>query len=119
MIYLDADDLWHPDKIRKQVDRLLSDDRLLAVGTGIRLLMGDRDVDWPGRSDEVTHEHLLHNRVKELHSSTLAMKRIAFAKAGETSDRPRAASPSRIAFIGPKILISSPAPPRTRQAAWR
>ena len=79
----DDDDLWHPEKIRKQVDRLLSDDRLLAVGAGIRLLMGDRDVDWPGRSEDVTHEQLLHNRVKELHSSTLAMKRIAFAKAGE------------------------------------
>ncbi len=79
----DDDDLWHPAKIRKQVDRLQSDPRLLAVGTGIRLLMGDRDVDWPGASEVVTHERLLQNRVKELHSSTLAIRRTAFAKAGE------------------------------------
>ena len=79
----DDDDLWHPDKIRKQVARLQSDPTLLAVGAGIRLLMGDRDVDWPGRSEVVTHERLLANRVKELHSSTLAMRCTAFAKAGE------------------------------------
>ncbi len=79
----DDDDLWHPAKIRRQVERLESDPRLLAVGTGIRLLMGDRDVDWPGQRETVTHERLLHNRVKELHSSTLAIRRIAFAKAGE------------------------------------
>ncbi len=79
----DDDDLWHPAKIRLQVARLHSDPQLLAVGAGIRLLMGDRDVDWPGQSEEVTHERLLENRVKELHSSTLAIRRIAFAKAGE------------------------------------
>ena len=79
----DDDDLWHAAKIRKQVDRLLADPTLLAVGAGIRLLMGDRDVDWPGQSPVVTHERLLGNRVKELHSSTLAIRRTAFAKAGE------------------------------------
>jgi len=78
----DDDDTWHVPKIRMQVQRLESDRDLLAVGTGIRLLMGDRDVDWPGQSDVVTHARLLQNRVKELHSSTLAMRRIAFAKAG-------------------------------------
>jgi glycosyltransferase involved in cell wall biosynthesis len=79
----DDDDLWHPAKIRRQVERLESDPQLLAVGTGIRLLMGDRDVDWPGQQETVTHDRLLHNRVKELHSSTLAIRRTAFAKAGE------------------------------------
>lgn len=79
----DDDDLWHPAKIRRQVERLQSDPRLLVVGAGIRLLMGDRDVDWPGQSEVVTHRRLLQNRVKELHSSTLAIRRIAFAKAGD------------------------------------
>ena len=79
----DDDDRWHPAKIRKQVQRLQSDPELLAVGAGIRLLMGDRDVDWPGQSPVITHQRLLGNRVKELHSSTLAMRRTAFAKAGE------------------------------------
>lgn len=80
----DDDDLWHPDKIRKQVHRLQEDRDLLAVGTGIRLLMSaDRVVDWPGKEETVSHRRLLGSRVKELHSSTLAMRRVAFDKAGE------------------------------------
>lgn len=79
----DDDDLWYPAKIRKQVGRLQEDPELLAVGSGIRLLMGDRTVDWPGEYPVVTHDRLLVNRVKELHSSTMAMWRYSFAKAGE------------------------------------
>ncbi|WP_182523394.1 glycosyltransferase [Nocardioides dongkuii] len=79
----DDDDLWHPTKVRRQVDRLLADPELLAVGAGIRLLMGDRgDVDWPAREAVVSHERLLSNRVKELHSSTLMMRRSAFDRVG-------------------------------------
>jgi glycosyltransferase involved in cell wall biosynthesis len=80
----DDDDLWHPGKIRKQVHRLLADPELLAVGTGIRLVMSpDHVVDWPGKDELVSHQRLLGSRVKELHSSTLAMRRVAFDKAGE------------------------------------
>jgi glycosyltransferase involved in cell wall biosynthesis len=80
----DDDDLWHATKIRKQVERLQSDPGLLAVGTGIRLLMSaDRVVEWPGKEELVSHRRLLGSRVKELHSSTLAMRRVAFDKAGE------------------------------------
>lgn len=79
----DDDDLWHPAKVRKQVDRLESDPDLLAVGAGIRLLMAaDQTVEWPGSHASVTYQRLLTNRVKELHSSTLMMRRVAFAKAG-------------------------------------
>jgi glycosyltransferase involved in cell wall biosynthesis len=79
----DDDDLWYPAKVRLQVERLLSDPDLLAVGSGIRLLMGERgDVDWPARERVVSHERLLRNRVKELHSSTLMMRRSAFDLAG-------------------------------------
>ena len=79
----DDDDLWHPAKVRLQVERLLLDPRLLAVGAGIRLLMGERgDVDWPARAELVTHTRLLHNRVKELHSSTLMIRRSAFDAVG-------------------------------------
>lgn len=83
----DDDDLWHPSKLRKQVARFDQDPTLLALGTGIRLLMGDRNVDWPGQAEIVSHQRLLGNRVKELHSSTLAMRRIAFAKAGEYDEK--------------------------------
>lgn len=79
----DDDDLWYPAKVRLQVERLLADPSLLAVGSGIRLLMGERgDVEWPAREPLVTHERLLENRVKELHSSTLMMRRTAFDAAG-------------------------------------
>lgn len=79
----DDDDLWYPAKVRLQVERLRADPGLLAVGAGIRLLMGDRgNVEWRARSSVVSHERLLVNRVKELHSSTLMMRRSAFDVAG-------------------------------------
>lgn len=79
----DDDDLWYPAKVRLQVERLSADPALLAVGAGIRLLMGERgDVDWPAEEAVVSHERLLRNRVKELHSSTLMMRRGAFDVAG-------------------------------------
>jgi glycosyltransferase involved in cell wall biosynthesis len=79
----DDDDLWYPSKVTLQVERLQSAPDLLAVGAGIRLLMGERgDVEWPARETVITHERLLVNRVKELHSSTLMMRRSAFDKAG-------------------------------------
>jgi len=80
----DDDDLWHASKVTRQVARLLADPELLSVGAGIRLLMGgDRgNVDWPAREAVVSHERLLQNRVKELHSSTLMTRRTAFDAAG-------------------------------------
>lgn len=79
----DDDDLWHRDKVRRQVELLQSDPGLLAVGAGIRLLMGERgNVDWPARETRISHHRLLQNRVKELHSSTLMMRRSAFDVAG-------------------------------------
>lgn len=79
----DDDDLWHPAKVRLQVQRLTAEPRMAAVGAGIRLLMGERgNVDWPAREELVSHERLLGNRVKELHSSTLMMRRSAFDEVG-------------------------------------
>lgn len=79
----DDDDLWLPAKVTRQVSRFLADPSVLALGTGIRLLLaGGVTADWPGRSEYIRPELLLRNRVKELHSSTLMMRRDAFAKAG-------------------------------------
>jgi glycosyltransferase involved in cell wall biosynthesis len=79
----DDDDLWHPDKLRLQVTRLLADPSLLAVGSGMRLLLpGGKVTVWPGRAELISYELLLRNRVKELHSSTLVMRREAFGAAG-------------------------------------
>jgi hypothetical protein len=79
----DDDDTWHAAKLRLQIGRLLGEPDLLVVGTGIRLLLpGGRIQEWPGRAEEISYQLLLRNRVKELHSSTLVMRREAFAKAG-------------------------------------
>jgi glycosyltransferase involved in cell wall biosynthesis len=79
----DDDDLWHPDKLQIQVSYLLDAPDLLAVGSGIRLrLPAGKTLNWPGRPGPISYQLLLRNRVKELHSSTLVMRRDAFAKAG-------------------------------------
>lgn len=79
----DDDDVWHPGKLQAQVKRLLDEPDLLVVGSGMRLLLpGNRIVDWPGRQERISYQLLLRNRVKELHCSTLVMRREAFVKAG-------------------------------------
>jgi glycosyltransferase involved in cell wall biosynthesis len=79
----DDDDMWHPDKLQIQIARLLDEPDLIAIGSGLRLLLpGDKTLDWPGRADRISYRLLLRSRVKELHSSTLVMRRDAFTKAG-------------------------------------
>lgn len=78
----DDDDVWHPDKLTSQVERLRQEPGLLVVGSGIRLLLPGKVAEWPGRAEHVSYQLLLRNRVKELHSSTLVMRREAFDKAG-------------------------------------
>lgn len=79
----DDDDVWHPAKLQAQIGRLLDQPDLLMVGSGIRLMLPDgRVISWPARAERISQRLLLRNRVKELHSSTLAMRRDVFAKAG-------------------------------------
>src|SRR5215470_1272322 len=78
----DDDDVWHPAKLEAQIHLLLDEPDLLVVGSGIRLMLPDKIIDWPGRAERISYSLLLRNRVKELHSSTLVMRRQAFAKAG-------------------------------------
>jgi glycosyltransferase involved in cell wall biosynthesis len=79
----DDDDVWHPDKLQLQITRLLNEPELLALGSGIRVrLPGNKILDWPGRAERISYQLLLRNRVKELHSSTLVMRRDVYAKIG-------------------------------------
>ena len=79
----DDDDVWHPAKLQAQIARLLDQPDLLVVGSGIRLMLPDgRIITCPARAERISQQLLLRNRVRELHSSTLAMRRDAFAKAG-------------------------------------
>lgn len=75
----DDDDTWEPDKVHLQVERLRQEPDLMVVGAGINLLMPEeRVVEWLGPSDEVTQRDLFRSRRKELHSSTLMMRREVF-----------------------------------------
>lgn len=79
----DDDDAWLPAKLRLQVERLLDEPALQVIGAGIRLIMGpDQVVDWVGPSDTVTLADLARSRRKELHSSTLVMRRSVFDQVG-------------------------------------
>jgi hypothetical protein len=79
----DDDDVWYPAKLHAQMTRLLDDPGLLAVGSGMRLLLpGGQVACWPGRAELISYRLLLRNRVKELHSSTLVMRREAVTRAG-------------------------------------
>ncbi len=79
----DDDDVWHPTKLARQMTRMLAEPDLLVLGAGIRLLMpSGKVVDWPGDRPVVTNQDLVRSRRKELHSSTLVMRRRAFDLAG-------------------------------------
>lgn len=79
----DDDDWWMPGKLTRQVDWLRRNPGAMVVGAGIRLVMGpDHLVDWVGPSDIVTRHDLVRSRRKELHSSTLVMRREVFDRVG-------------------------------------
>lgn len=79
----DDDDAWDSDKLRRQVTRMLAEPDLMVLGAGIRLLMSpDHVVEWPGDAPIVTREQLLRSRRKELHSSTLLIRRHVFDAIG-------------------------------------
>ena len=78
----DDDDVWHSQKISLQMERMLAEPDLVVLGAGIRLLFDDRIVDWPGDASVVSRAALLRSRRKELHSSTLLMRRSVFDAVG-------------------------------------
>lgn len=79
----DDDDTWDPDKLSQQMTRMLADPDLAVLGAGIRLLMSpEHSVDWPGKSPDITRAQLLRSRHKELHSSTLLIRRHVFDTVG-------------------------------------
>lgn len=79
----DDDDVWLPEKVARQVSLLTAQPSLWVVGAGIRLRMAeDRVVTWLGPKDLVTQDDLLRGRRKELHSSTLFMRRAVFDEVG-------------------------------------
>ena len=84
----DDDDRWHATKLTRQMSWLEEHPDYLVVGAGIRLPMPSGPFDWPGRTATITHADLLLSRYKELHSSTLLIRREAFEKAGAVRREP-------------------------------
>jgi glycosyltransferase involved in cell wall biosynthesis len=79
----DDDDFWDRSKLRLQMARMVDEPELGVLGAGIRLLMSQTQVvDWPGDSPDITREQLLRNRRKELHSSTLLVRRSVYDAVG-------------------------------------
>lgn len=84
----DDDDTWDFDKLRRQMERMLAEPDTVVLGAGIRLLMGpDRVVEWAGDSSVVTRQQLLRSRRKELHSSTLLIRRQVFDVIGQYDEK--------------------------------
>ena len=111
----DDDDVWHPAKLARQIERLRGEPGLLVVGSGIRLrLPGGKILDWPGRAESISYQLLLRNRVKELHSSTLVMRREAFEVVGAYDEElPRGYAEDydwvlRAARTGPLGVVTEP-----------
>lgn len=111
----DDDDVWHPDKLVRQIERLRGEPGLLVVGSGIRLrLPAGKVLNWPGRAESISYQLLLRNRVKELHSSTLVMRREAFDKVGTyDEDLPRGYAEDydwvlRAARVAPIAVVTQP-----------
>lgn len=87
--FLDDDDAWLPDKLRRQVERLAEAPRAAVVGTGTIIddQQRGRRTRRPAPAELISHAHLLRDRVAELHTSSLVMTREAFERWGgfETS----------------------------------
>ena len=134
--------MWHPAKLQAQISRLLDQPDLLVVGSGMRLMLPDgRIITWPARAERISQRLLLRNRVKELHSSTLAMRRDVFAKAGLYDEETpngyaedydwilRAARVGRIGAVAPRWptsgrtaarggRVTPPSRPRAWNTSW-
>lgn len=75
--FCDDDDMWHPRKLRTQVEVLQRHPRAPLVTTSIVVDYGDRSTVRRAGTERVTHEMLLQSRMSMLHSSTLVFRREA------------------------------------------
>ncbi|MFI7599238.1 glycosyltransferase family 2 protein [Actinoplanes sp. NPDC049681] len=86
LAFCDDDDIWLPAKLRRQAD-LLADPAVGAVSCGLRLRGPGIDKERVLDRDVVTHEEFLEDRVMEVHSSTMLVRRSTWEAAGEVDEQ--------------------------------
>ncbi|GAB1642045.1 glycosyltransferase family 2 protein [Krasilnikovia sp. MM14-A1259] len=86
LAFCDDDDIWLPAKLSRQV-ALLADPAVGAVSCGLRLRGPGIDKERVLTSDRVTLDDLIADRVMEVHSSTMLVRRSAWAAAGEVDEQ--------------------------------
>jgi glycosyltransferase involved in cell wall biosynthesis len=78
LAFLDDDDEWHPDKLRRQMDALRREPGASMATCGIVLASGGKTHTRVPRGSSVTLDDLTTSRRAEVHSSTLLMRRDRF-----------------------------------------
>jgi glycosyltransferase involved in cell wall biosynthesis len=78
LAFLDDDDEWHPDKLRRQVEAMRREPRASMATCGIVLASGGKTHTRVPRRTSVTLDDLTTSRRAEVHSSTLVMRRDRF-----------------------------------------
>ncbi|HEX8343592.1 MAG TPA: glycosyltransferase family A protein [Actinoplanes sp.] len=86
LAFCDDDDIWLPTKLLRQVDVLHSDPAVGAVSCGLRLKGPGIDRERRLDRDRVTFDELLADRVMEVHSSTMLVRRSTFDAAGPVDE---------------------------------
>lgn len=85
LAFCDDDDIWLPAKLSRQVARL-ADPAVGAVSCGLRLRGPGIDKERVLDRTQVTLDELLADRVMEVHSSTMLVRRSTWAAAGEVDE---------------------------------
>ncbi|GAA0814656.1 glycosyltransferase family 2 protein [Spirilliplanes yamanashiensis] len=84
--FCDDDDVWLPDKLRHQVELLRAHPGAAAAGCGIRLQGPGFTRDRVLGRDRVVLADLLADRVMEVHSSTVVVRRETWAAVGDVDE---------------------------------
>lgn len=112
--FCDDDDVWHPRKLARQTDLLHRSPGCSAVACGIRVQGPGLDRERASRTEPVTFDHLLADRVMEVNSSTILFRRDLLAVIGEVDeDIPGGYGEDydlllRLASYGPIAMVPEP-----------